>query len=273
MPGPLVSIIVATRNSSRTLEACLRSARAQTRRNVEIIVVDNASSDGTVGIARAHADRVIVAGPERCAQRNAGIAACAGEYVLVIDSDMVLAPDVVSACLRCCGDSDAVAIDEVSFGEGFWSACKQLERSCYHGDAVVSAARFFRRSALVTAGGYDESLVATEDWDLSMRILGDAPPPFAESSIRHDEGRLTLRGMFRKKLYYGRSWPRFVRKHGVAALRRLNPARGSLVRNLGRIMRRPLLGAGLVFMKSVELTGIVLGVVLSPWISNRAVYR
>ena len=273
IPRPLVSIIVTTRNSSRTLEACLRSVRAQTHPRIELIVVDNASSDSSAAIARAHADQLITAGPERCAQRNIGVVASAGEYVLIVDSDMVLAPDVVAACLRRCGGGNAVAIDEISFGEGFWSRCKALERSCYRGDSVVSAARFFRRSALLAVGGYDESLIATEDWDVSMRVVGDAVLLFAESAIRHDEGRLRLRELFLKKLYYGRSSPRFVRKHGVKALRCLNPVRGSLVRNAGHIMSSPLLGGGLVLMKAVELVGVALGVVVSPWLSSGAVYR
>src|SRR4051794_28348910 len=91
----VVSVIVPTRNSSSTLAACLRSVRGQTWPEVELIVVDNSSTDKTREVARQEADEVIVAGPERSAQRNAGAAAARGEFLVFIDSDMQLEPEVV----------------------------------------------------------------------------------------------------------------------------------------------------------------------------------
>jgi glycosyltransferase involved in cell wall biosynthesis len=268
----LVSVVVATRNSERTLERCLASVRAQTHRDIELIVVDNRSSDRSVEIARRYTDRVSDAGPERCAQRNAGILASTGDFVLVVDSDMILEPGVVDACLTSCANCDAVAIDEVSFGDGFWARCKALERTFYRGDPTVSAARFFRRSALLAAGGYDPSLLAGEDWDLSMRVVGGNALAFASSVIRHDEGCLRLRALFLKKLYYGGTLPRFVRKHGIAGFRRVNPVRSSLIKNVGAMVRHPVLGAGIVTMKATELAAVVLGAVLSSRVSKETVY-
>lgn len=256
----LVSIVVATRNSGRTLEACLKSARRQDYPLVEIIVVDNHSSDDTARIAAGHADLLLQAGPERCAQRNAGIRAAHGEYVLVLDADMVLEPNVISAALAAsAGGRNAVAVPEISFGEGFWSECKTFERSFYRSDAVVSGARFFTRADLLEIGGYDEELVAFEDWDISIRIEAQHPLAFADATIRHDEGRQTLPNLFAKKRYYGTWLPAFVRKHGVEAWKRINPMRSSLLRGMGQFMRRPALGAGVVIVKLVEMTGGLLG--------------
>jgi len=235
----------------------------QTHHDNELIVVDNDSSDGTEGIAGRYADILLHAGPERSAQRNAGLHAAHGEYVLFIDADMVLDPDVVSSVLaQAERGARAVAIPEVSFGEGFWSRCKALERCFYADDPVVSAARFFPRALVQQLGGYDETLHAGEDWDLSMRASGDAPLAFATATIRHDEGRQTLGALFAKKYYYGKSLPRFVRKCGSRALRRLNPARGSLLCNADRLFRNPIVGAGVVVMKSAELCGILFGMVV-----------
>ena len=93
--GPLVSVVVPTRNSRRTIEACLRSVGAQTYRPLELIVVDNGSTDGTWTVAARHADLALRGGPERSAQRNLGIGRAAGEWVCYVDADMELAPDVV----------------------------------------------------------------------------------------------------------------------------------------------------------------------------------
>src|ERR1700687_2435860 len=141
----LVSLIVTTRNSERTLLKCLESARRQDYDPIELIVVDNSSTDGTRRIATALADIFIESGPERSTQRNAGIKAAHGDYVLILDADMVLADNVVSEAVLSAKLANAVAIPEESFGEGFWSACKVFERTFYTGDPLVSAARFFRR--------------------------------------------------------------------------------------------------------------------------------
>src|ERR1700694_2047383 len=95
----MVSAIVTTRNSAATLEACLSSIRKQTHPEVELIVVDNGSTDATVEIASRYADSVVQVGPERSAQRNHGARLATGAQLLFIDSDMELAPDVVADCL------------------------------------------------------------------------------------------------------------------------------------------------------------------------------
>src|SRR5438093_11547332 len=91
----LVSVVVPTRNSAPFLDVCLGSIRAQTYPAVELIVVDNHSSDNTLSIARRWTDRVFTQGPERSTQRNYGARQAAGEYLLFVDSDMVLSAKVV----------------------------------------------------------------------------------------------------------------------------------------------------------------------------------
>ena len=77
-----VSLIVPARNSARTLAACLESCRTQTHSDVEVIVVDNSSTDGTVEIAQALADLTFDQKPERSAQRNRGAAESTGDIVV-----------------------------------------------------------------------------------------------------------------------------------------------------------------------------------------------
>src|ERR1700689_889673 len=89
-----IAVVVPTRNSARTLQACLESIRTQ-QVACTVVVVDNRSSDSTAEIPHRLPDVFIQAGPERSAQRNAGVAATAAEVVGFIDSDMVLAPSVV----------------------------------------------------------------------------------------------------------------------------------------------------------------------------------
>ena len=90
---PLISIVVTTRNNHATLEACLSSIKQQTYPNVELVIIDNNSTDDTKDIAKRYTNKVFNRGPERSTQRNFGVQKARGEYVLIIDSDMELAPD------------------------------------------------------------------------------------------------------------------------------------------------------------------------------------
>ena len=97
--APVVSVVVPTRNNRRTIEACLQSVRAQTYSAIELITVDNSSTDGTDEISRRIADVATTAGPERSAQRNLGFELARGEWVLWLDSDMVLPPTAVAVAM------------------------------------------------------------------------------------------------------------------------------------------------------------------------------
>ena len=249
-----VSVVVPTRDSCRTLERCLRSIRAQTYSPLELVVADNASSDGTRGIAERLADTVLVAGPERSAQRNEAARAASGSALLFVDSDMVLTPSVVAECVEAAArGADAVIIPEQSFGEGFWARCKALEKSCYIGDPSIEAARFFSRAIFERVGGYDEDLAAGEDWDLHERAArAGANVARISALIWHDEGALRISSLAAKKFRYGRTLGLYAQKHPALARRQLRLVRPAFVRHRSRLARDPVAAAGMIVMKASE---------------------
>jgi len=262
----IVSVIVPTRNSAKTLEACLESIHMQVYTQIELIVIDNQSSDLTPEIARRHADIVDTFGPERSAQRNRGARLAHGDYVLFVDSDMTLSSDVVGDCVDAILSSGApgVIIPETSFGEGFWAQARALERSCYVGDDTIEAARFFSRAEFERFGGFDETLVAMEDWDLSKRIAGGTRLPRTRSEIRHDEGRLRLATALAKKRYYGASSGLYWRKHGTTTMAQANLVfRPAFLRNWRRLLQHPILTAGFLSLKSLETAAAAIGAIES----------
>jgi glycosyltransferase involved in cell wall biosynthesis len=240
---------------------------------VELIVVDNASSDDTLQIAQSFADSVLDKGPERSAQRNAGAAASRGEFVMFVDSDMNLEPDVVSQCVALARTGSAsVVVPETSFGTGFWARCKALERSCYVGDTTIEAARFFTRETFESCGGYDERIVAgPEDWDLHERVRKRAgEPPRTSAFIHHDEGDLRLRETLATKYYYGKSAEGYIRKHKTTASRQLTLLRPAFFRHRRRLALHPLLSAGMLLMKVSELAAGGAGLVAARLRPRRA---
>lgn len=251
-----VSVVVPTRNSARSLERCLRSLRHQSGSRLELIVVDNCSTDATVAIARRFADVVVTAGPERSAQRNTGARASSGDILLFVDSDMVLEPGVTWELVDLVtAGAAAVIVPERSFGEGFWARCKALEKLLVLGQPSIEAARGFPRAPFTAVGGYDERLTGFEDWDLADRVtaLSATSPARTRSVIWHDEARLMLRGTFAKKRYYGRWADQWMA--AAPAQRR----RRSLVAALPLLLAQPVTAVGLMMMKSVETAGFALG--------------
>ncbi|WP_019629883.1 glycosyltransferase family 2 protein [Actinomadura atramentaria] len=250
-----VTVVVPTRDSARTLARCLASVREQTV-PVELIVVDNGSADGTPDIAAGYADRVVAAGPERSAQRNRGWRSGKGEFVAFVDSDMVLEPAVVEQAVAAF-DADpglgALVIPELSFGEGVFAACRAAEKRSYLADPAVEAARVFRRDVLLATGGYDEGLSAFEDWDLADRAAATgARVGRVRARVWHDEGRVTLRGAYQKRRYYGR-WLPVYRSRATA--RSLGRSRALL----RLAARRPWVLPGLALLKAVEAAGLLAG--------------
>lgn len=256
-----VSVVVTARNSGDTLAACLESVRGQSYEDAELVVVDNGSTDDTKEIAQRLADVVLDAGPERSAQRNRGVAASSGEYVLIVDSDMILLPDVVAQCVTVARATGAVAVvvPERSIGAGFLARAKALERSCYLGDASIEASRFFTREAFDRYGGYDEALTGPEDWDLPARMRAQEPVGRIEEMILHQEGDLRLVPLLRKKFYYGKSAYRYARRHPGLARRQFTPLRGAFVRNWRSLAAQPVLSVVMLGMKSAELAAGAMG--------------
>jgi GT2 family glycosyltransferase len=249
-----VTVVVPTRNSARTLTACLRSVREQTHEPIELVIVDNNSSDATELIAHEHADRVLLAGPERSAQRNLGAREARGSYLFFVDSDMVLEPTVVAECVEAASaGADAVVVPERSFGSGYWARCKTLERSCYVGDSTIEAARFFSRAAFERAGGYDESLSAGEDWDLHERACrGGASIGRTAAYIEHDEGALRLHNLLAKKFRYGTTFHEYLAKHPSLARNQVRLLRPAFIRHRRELARRPMTTLGMFVMKAAE---------------------
>jgi Predicted glycosyltransferases len=101
----LISVVIVTWNAERFIKACLDSVFAQDLPLLEVIVVDNGSSDKTVTILKEYAQRICLIRNDRnqgfCAANNQALIKAAGRYVLTLNSDMVLEKNYAGELVRC----------------------------------------------------------------------------------------------------------------------------------------------------------------------------
>lgn len=260
----VVSIVITTKNEEDVLESLLISINKQTYKNIEVILVDNNSQDNTLKIARKFKKlKICNFGPERSAQRNYGANISNGEYLLFLDADMRLSPNVVKECVKVAKSEKkigSVIIPEQSIAFAFWEKVKAFERSFYNekGDSITDAARFFKRDAFRKAGGYDETITGPEDWDLpeTIRELGYLDGRVAEK-IYHRERATSLLTLFKKKFYYGLYANRYLNKHNIPIIspKTVYFLRPLFYRNWRKLLSHPLLSFGMIIVLFTQTLG------------------
>jgi len=264
MHQPFVSIIVPTFNSSPTIECCLASLKFQTYPDIEIIVVDNFSKDDTVTISKKYCSKVFQIKALRSTARNYGAKNSKGHFYLFVDADMELMPDVVKECVeRVVKDNiDAVMIPEIRVGEGFWAKCRAVERRTYICDHLIESARFFKKEAFDSAGGFDEKLEAGEDWDLHARVE-DAGYKIGSinSFMKHLEGKVTLRKIVIKRVYYGRTLMKYIRKQPHRASIQFAPVRLNFLKQWRILVSEPSYCLGIVVLRFIEYFATAISIV------------
>jgi len=269
--NPLVSILIPTFNSAKTIRDCLESAQKQTYTNLELIVIDNHSSDGTRDIAEKYCTQVFVVGPERSAQMNYGVLHCNGKYILRVDSDMILDRDLVQDCLTLCQEGvQAVVVPVLPHPNGpknFWVSCRMLEQKMLLDDLVNVAPRFIDRAVFLSVGGYDESIVAWEDYDLHNRLLtsGCKVACLQKSALWHLGEASSLSEVVVRMVKYGKtgSLGQFTKKHGSGGLKQISIIRPSYFRHRDLFFSDPLHFTGIFVMKLVQTCSVALGALIS----------
>lgn len=206
----MISVVITTKNEAKHIVACVESFRPFLGNGVrEVIVVDNFSTDGTDSLAVQHGAKVLHLGPERSAQRNAGVEKARGTFVFVVDADMIVPEATMKELIRACRHKlapDAIYVREVRTGEGWWIRVRNFERSFY--DATcIDCVRVIRRSLFLELGGFDTTLCGVEDWDFDLRLRQKTNRiALTLGHLLHNEGQFTFARHFKKKTYYANSF-------------------------------------------------------------------
>jgi glycosyltransferase involved in cell wall biosynthesis len=258
--APLISVIIPTFNSSKTLENCLKSIQNQTYKNTELIIVDAFSKDNTQQIAEGFKTKVFLLVAERSTARNFGAKQAMGRFLFFVDSDMELATSVIEECVSICAKKnvDAAIIPEETVGTSFLAKCKKLEKRMRWREVFFEAPRFLKKEVFEFVGGYNEDLVIGEDFELAQRLRNAGfSTERCKAIIKHHEENVSLKRLTAKLYYYGKTLPIYARKEPLLTLKTSSPIH--FVKNLSLLKQQPIYFAGLCSLKLVEYAAYLLG--------------
>jgi cellulose synthase/poly-beta-1,6-N-acetylglucosamine synthase-like glycosyltransferase len=229
-----VSVIVPAYNEGKVLGACARSIAGQATPPLEIIVVDDGSTDDTPTVVAALSREIPLlrgirqANAGKGAALNAGLRAARGEIVLLVDADGVFARGMIAAIVApfadprvaaVCGDDRPVNLDRAltrllavtgHVGTGLMRRALDV-LGCL--PVVSGNAGAFRVAVLRELGGLDEHTLG-EDLELTWRIHGAGHRVrFEPDALVYAESPSTLRGLWRQRVRWARGLLQSVRRH------------------------------------------------------------
>jgi glycosyltransferase involved in cell wall biosynthesis len=222
---PLVSILIPAFNAEEFVAETIRSALAQTWRRIEIIVVDDGSTDRTADVCRQFASSsvAVVSQPHRgaSAARNTALSLCQGDYVQWLDADDLMASDKVAKQLETLGEnrdeSLLLSCSWAYFGyrphravfvpTSLWtdlSPAEWLFRKLNENIFMTCVTWLVSRRLTETAGPWDTTLLADNDGEYFCRVLlastGVRFVPEARVFYRRRAGSLSHVGLSKAKM-------------------------------------------------------------------------
>ena len=183
MDTPLVTVVIPVYNMEDFLPETLRSVLSSDYPQLEIIVVDDGSRDGSLDVALefAHQDNriTVISQPNAgvAAARNRAISVCHGELIFPVDADNTIEPSLISQAVSAIladPEVKVVAPQADFFGtrQGLWKLPPFSLHLLAHKNIMDTCALYYRKD-WEKAGGYCEYIVAREDWEFWISVLKD----------------------------------------------------------------------------------------------------
>lgn len=184
----LVSIIIPCYNNARYIGQTLRSALAQSYPNVEIIVIDDGSTDKSIHKIRPYTDRItLIRQPNRGAPaaRNHGIRIAKGKFIKFLDADDILLPDTIAIQVNQMTKLPKHS-KQIVYGPVQWIDQYNNPTNTYQprprktgacrvahilGESPLTSAPLHRKEYLEQIGGFDESIPKGQEFDLHLRLV------------------------------------------------------------------------------------------------------
>ena len=225
----LVSVIIPFYNSSKTILETLQSVEKQTYPAIEIIVVDDGSSESSVAeLMQTLFDRPHVryfrqqnAGPG--AARNLGAQNASGKYLLFLDSDDVIKPEYIDTCVDILERQPQVKLvysQAAFFGaqQGSWDVPMYSGIKSLLTENRIFISAMHRKIDFFAVSGFDESFRTHEDWDLWIRMLSSGGGVERIPSVlflyrKRGDGTSLIDQLEREPKAIQSDWQRIYEKH------------------------------------------------------------
>lgn len=190
-----VSVIVPCYNYGRFLDECLQSILTQTHKNIEVIVVNDASDDCTTQVLtlykEGHNVRVITnpTNMGRSYSRNIGIQEAQGTHILCVDADDTIEPTCIEAMLlkMCETGSDIVYCGVNQFGDSRRRFIYKYTIETLIWDNGITVTSLFKKAHWEEIGGFDKDCPGFEDWEfwVNMAAHGHYAVPVIEYLLNY----------------------------------------------------------------------------------------
>lgn len=185
--SPAVTVVMPTWNRAHVLPDAIRSVQAQTFTDWELIVVDDASTDGTsVAMQQFVADpRIRYIAQDhagQCVARNRALAESRGALIAYCDSDNLWYPGFLAAAVPVFTANPAIqslygAMMTDAHHPGEWLVFEPWDRAKLELGNYIDMSTFIHRRTLYEQhGGFDPTIRRLDDWDLILRYTAESPP-------------------------------------------------------------------------------------------------
>lgn len=184
---PLISVIVPTYNRAHIISRAIRSIFSQGYDYIEVIIVDDASSDNTEEVVKAfQKDNIIYRrlsnNSGASAARNEGINIAKGDFIAFLDSDDEWLSDMINRQLAIFKNNPTIDASFTAFIRHYGNNPeyiaptkknnnKKMLESLLRNNFITAQTLMLKRACINELGGFDESLSHREDWDLGIRLI------------------------------------------------------------------------------------------------------
>jgi glycosyltransferase involved in cell wall biosynthesis len=224
--GPLVSIIIPVYNKAAYVRETLESALGQTYPNIEIVLVNDGSTDGSLAILEEfksrYSDKIILIDQENggvSKATNIGIQASRGDYIQFLDADDLLSPDkialqinllrgksplILSSCEWVNFKDDIKNYSRIPYGvfKDFDSGLEWLLYSWNYMEMMADSSWLTSKKLIDLAGNWNESLLINQDGEFFMRVLLKCKGVRFDSVSKVFYRNLTEESVSRQKTYH-----------------------------------------------------------------------
>jgi glycosyltransferase involved in cell wall biosynthesis len=193
---PRVTLVTPSYNAADYLRAAIDSVLAQDYPDIEYLVMDGGSMDGTVELLTSYGDRIRWVSEKDGGQSDAiarGVERTSGEILGWLNADDLLKPGAVRAAVEALRANPQAPLvygraDFIDAKGRYLAPCTVVEpysrrRLLHYGDYIIQPAAFFTRQAYTAVGGLDKSLNWAMDWDLWLRLAREHDFVFIEKEL------------------------------------------------------------------------------------------